>query len=177
MDIGSVVDIFSSGGLGGILGVVGGFAAKLMDLKKKKLEIQDRLSMAKIQLQEGEAERAHELAMFGKQGERARLEGEIQQDIQAGDAFIESIRGASKPTGNQFVDSIKGAMRPIITSILMGFTIWLTIELWEAVGGLSAFDKTELIAIFKNIVNQIVFLTVMAVSWWYAARPGRLGAK
>lgn len=177
MGIGSLVDVFSSGGLGAIVGAFGGIASKWQELKLKKLQLQEKLAMAKIRKDEVELEQSHELSMADKQMERAQNEGAIQADLKAGDAFIESIKDASKSTGIPIIDGIKGLMRPVITSFLLCTTIWLMWSIWDKVGGLDSLGETDLIDLFKTIVNQVVFLTVMAVSWYYAARPGRIGAK
>lgn len=177
MGISSVVDIFSSGGLGAIVGAAGGIASKWQELKLKKLELQDKIAMARIRKGEAESEQSHELAMADKKMERAQTEGAIQAELKAGDAFIESIKDASKSTGIPIIDGIKGLMRPVITSLLLITTIWLMWEIWDKVGGLDSLGQTDLVDLFKTIVNQVVFLTVMAVSWYYAARPGRIGTK
>jgi Fe2+ transport system protein B len=169
-----ILGIASSGGVGAALGLIGGVASKWMDLKKQKQDNINRLEMAKVRVAESKLEQQHELAMADKQAERAQIEAEIQADIMDGNALITSIQAASVSSGSVVVDGIKQLMRPIITTVLMMFSIWLAYSLWSKVGGLDSLTADQLVELFQHVINQLVFLTVTAVTWWFAARPARM---
>lgn len=169
-----VIGLASTGGVGAALGLIGGIASKWIDLKRQKQDAQAKLEMAKVRLTEAKLEQNHELQMADKQMERAEIEGNIEAGIADSNALIESIRAASVSSGSVLVDGIKGLMRPVITTVLMVFSIWLVAALWNKVGGLDAFTQTELIELFTHVIHQMVFLTVTAVTWWFASRPSRI---
>ncbi len=169
-----MVDIGTTGGLGAIVGVIGGGISKWFDLKKQRQDVELRVKLAEISAQEAESEREHALLMADKEQQAAQYEGMIQADISAGQALIESIKSDAKSTGIIIVDAIRGLMRPVITTVLMTLSIWLTYQLWRALGGLGGLPHEDLIAMFWYILKQMVFLTVLAVSWWFASRPSRL---
>ena len=175
MDVGSVLDIFTSGGLGAIVGAIGGIVTKGQEIKLHGLQSSERIAIAKISVEELSMEQGHELAMADKQVERAIVEGRQAVELKDSDAFVESIKGAFEPTGEGFIDKLKGSMRPVITIALLSMTAVLMHELWSEVGGLKALTEGQLIELFSYVVQQVVFLTVLSVSWWFASRPARVG--
>ena len=170
--VGSIVDVMSSGGLGAIVGAIGGFVAKREERKNLELNIQREIELAKIRTNELQLEQNHELMMADKQVARAQTEAEIAQELKAGDAFIESIRMAGKDTGILIVDAVRGLMRPLITSYLLIVTTVLFFEVQRVIGGLDNLPTDTVTEIYMVLIKQIVFLTVTAVSWWFATRPG-----
>ena len=170
----AIAAILSTSGFGAILGGLGGLASKFASYKLRKLEVAASYKLALLTRAEAQDEQAHALAMADKQLVTTQAEGEIALEIADSELLASSIKAASAPTGISWVDAWRGCMRPAIASILLIQLIALTWALWSEVGGLQAFDQAELIAMFKMVVQQLLFLTVTAVAWYFAARPGRL---
>lgn len=172
--LGDLVDLFAGGGVmnivGAISGLVGGWLAKREQRKLLTLENEHERYMADIDLKRDKLEHEQALAVMDKKVEQARVEGEIEDDIRAGDAFIESIK-PSKLT--KFGEIVKSAMRPIITVALLWVTWTIYVQLEELMGGLEGLDPVQLQQLFVYVVHAIIFLTITAVSWWFASRGER----
>ncbi len=172
--IGDLVDLFAGGGLvnvfGAISGLVGGWLAKREQRKILTIENEHERYMADVDLKRDQLEHAQALAVLDKNIEQAKTEGEIAMDIKAGDAFIESQK-PSKLT--KFGEIIKSAMRPVITVALLWVTWKIYDELQILMGGLKGLDPVQLQQLFVYVVHAIIFLTITAVSWWFASRGER----
>jgi len=169
-----VTAIASSGGLGAIVGLAGGIINRFQQYKMHKVNLEHDAKMRSYDLAEAKLERQHTLAMADKKMEEAELEGDIAYEQADLANLKQSIKEAGTDSGIELVETVKGLMRPFITLFLLLATCTLLGMLWSRVGGLSVFSENELIDLFRHIVQQMVFLTVTAVSWWYASRPARL---
>ena len=169
----SLIGLFSTGGMGAIIGLAGSWMTKREDRKKAELDLQREIEIGKLRLQEITAESEHELAMADKEMERAEVEGNIAIESAEIDAFTESLKAQAKSTGIVFVDAVRGMMRPLITVFLLGLSTWLAVTVHTLVGGLETISKVELFDLYEIIIQQIIFLTVTAVTWWFGSRPGK----
>lgn len=172
-----VIGVASSGGLGAIIGAVSGYFTRRQQAKLEESRFEHDQAMRKLDLQEAKLEQEHALAVADKQLELAETEAEIQAQVADSQLLESSILAASKSSGNSKVDALKGLMRPLITVFMLIVSTWLLAALWKKLGGLEAFSTEELVSLFEYMVKQIVFLTVTAVTWWFASRPARLDKK
>jgi hypothetical protein len=127
-----LIDLATSGGLGSIVGVLGAFGQKFIDLRAKKLEYSYEQSMRKLDIEEASQERSHEIDMADKQMQRAELEGDITVQSLEANAFVESQKNAGK--------------NPLLTYIRASITMYLLIVgtvlsffVWNKAGGLDSF--------------------------------------
>jgi hypothetical protein len=162
--------LLTSSGFGAIIGLLGSWLTKRQEAKTLALQYQHENDMAKQRLVEAAAEYAHEIALKKEQIEQVQVEGAIQIDSKAMDAFTASIQN-DKPSGIKFVDAIRGLMRPAITLYLLAVTTALTLSIHKIVGGLESFDPKELFSLYQQIVLEIIFLCSTAVCWWFGSRP------
>lgn len=165
-----LVDIFTSSGLGSIVGMAGGLLQKFVDLKAKRLEFSHDIKMRQFDVEESKLEMSHQIAMADKQIDIAEAEGEIQIESKEADAFLESQKSAGKNSWLTFI-------RASITLYLLVITTVLSVFVWHKVGGLSAFSPEELTILLESIVSDLFFLLVTCVCWWFAARDGNLRFK
>jgi len=165
--------VLTSGGFGAITGLIGGLTQKWMTIKSQKLDNEHRLNMARVDLAESKLEREHAKDMADANLEQTMTEGDIARDVADAGALSSSIVMAAKDSGVGWVEGVKHMMRPVITILLILQTEWLLYILWGKLGGLEAMDATVLLELFTHIIKQVVFLTVTAVSWWFASRPSR----
>ena len=169
----SLIGLFSTGGMGAIIGLAGSWMTKREDRKKAELDLQREIEIGNLRLKELEAESSHELAMADKEMERAEVEGDIAIESAEIGAFTESLKAQAKSTGIVFVDAVRGMMRPVITVFLLGLSTWLAVTVHTLVGGLKTISMTELFDLYEIIIQQIIFLTVTAVTWWFGSRPSK----
>lgn len=162
-----LIGLASSSGLGAIVGMIGGLAEKWVDTKAKALEYRHEAEMRKIDVKESELERAHELAFADKQIERAEVEGDIKiQQIDAS-AFVESQKSQGRSKLLTYV-------RASITAFVLLAATVLSIIVWNSVGGLDAFDASQLEYLLTRIVEATLFLATTCVAWWFATRPSNM---
>lgn len=166
------LSFLTSSTAGGIIGVIGSWLTKREERKNSQLKLDYEIKMAEIRREEAKAEAEHELAMADKQMERAQVEGNIAIGEAELNAFQEGLREQSKTYGIKIVDSIRGLMRPVITLYLLIIATLLMVKIHELVGGMeNAFSPEELIKTYKAVIDQLLFLTATAVTWWFGSRP------
>lgn len=168
-----LLELFASSGFGGIIGMIGSFMTRKIELAKMKEQNQFELKTRELDMQEASNERSHELSMADKQMQRAKVEGEMNEREIEAESFKETVKQAAISTGIKFVDAIKGLMRPAITVYLLINTTVLTFAVGSITGGLDNIPSNELADLYKTIILQVVALTALAVSWWFGSRPAR----
>lgn len=165
----AILGIFSSGGMGALVGLFGSVATKWLEYKTIGQKLIFEKEMAQIRTRELELEQQHAIALADKQIDIAKVEGEIQSDIASMAAFVESQKEQSLHYGG-WVDQVRGLMRPIITMFLLTVSTWLMWEVWGRVDGLTSLEETELLALFRSLLDSVTFLTMTAVTWWFGSR-------
>lgn len=168
----SILGFFASSGMGAIVGAVGSYFTKVEERKTKELQFKRDLAMAKIDLQAEAMAHSHEISLADKQIEQTQAEGEIAMDVLDGEAFKTSITAALKPTGINWVDAVRGLMRPVITSYMLIVATFLAINISLLVGGLTSLDAEFLTQTYNELIDQVLFLTTLTVSWWFGSRGG-----
>lgn len=167
----ALLSILTSTGAGGIIGVVGSWLTKREERKNIQLQFERDVKLAEIRKDEAKIEADHELALADKQIERAQVEGSVAIDQAEVEAFTEGLKEQSKTYGIKAVDGIRGLMRPLITVYLLVIATLLTLKINQLVGGLDSLEMSELKGIYDNVINQMLFLTATAVTWWFGSRP------
>jgi hypothetical protein len=144
MDFGFLTELFSSAGFGA---VTGGFFGWLNRREDRKNQAQQQSF------------------------ELDRIKTQSTSDIKLKDAegFADSQKTISKVG-----DAIKSAVRPIVTGFLMYLTWDIYSDLSIKLDGLEALPVKEMITLYHQIVLNIIALTAMAISWWFASRPPKL---
>jgi len=99
------------------------------------------------------------------------VEGSVAIDQAKIEAFTDDLKEQSKNYGIKVVDGIRGLMRPLITVYLLVIATLLTLKINQLVGGLDSLEMSELKGIYDNVINQMLFLTATAVTWWFGSRP------
>ena len=167
----ALLSILTSTGAGGIIGVVGSWLTKREERKNIQLQFERDVKLAEIRKDEAKIEADHELALADKQIERAQVEGSVAIDQAEVEAFSKGLKEQSKTYGIKAVDGIRGLMRPLITVYLLVIATLLTLKINQLVGGLDSLEMSELKGIYDNVINQMLFLTATAVTWWFGSRP------
>lgn len=97
--------------------------------------------------------------------ESMRLGGDIAIETADAEAFKESQKTLSK-----FGDAVKSAVRPIITAILLWQVYIILTSLEQITGGLESLPADLTIDLYRDIVLNVISLSSLSVSWWFAAR-------
>ncbi|MFT5483323.1 MAG: hypothetical protein ACI9GW_001980 [Halieaceae bacterium] len=173
---GGITTIFS-----GITGLVGGYLAK----KEKRLLLTEQnkhdLAMADVDRQRDEFELKASLATLKAKEALTLTEGEMAQEIiqTQGEsnvaelearAFAAGLTSAQKPTGYPGVDKFRALTRPLLTWALFAFMIVIFGFLQWEVGSLVATDTALLVRIYIFLIQSVIYLAIMTVSWWFMSR-------
>lgn len=169
--IAAILGILTSSGFGAIIGLLGSWLTKKEEAKQLKQKYEYEAKMADIRKQEAEIELKMQMQMLDKKLEITQSEAEIQQDIANADAFKESLKEQSKIYKSQIVEIIRGLIRPVITIYLLAIVTYIAIKVNYLVGGFGSFNPDELLVLYKDIINQIFFMALTALSWWFGSRP------
>jgi len=179
--ISTLIGLFSSAGFGAVTGILGSWLTRNEERKQKKLDNDFRIEMAKINLEESKLDRQHEIDMADKQRIEAETEGSIEKDLikmkgevesEKADAqsFIASIRSSSKPVGIKWIDGLQKIMRVVITVYLLVIVTKFSFDVNTIVGGLGSIDASELVKLYVKIISDMLFLTMVAVGWYFGKR-------
>jgi hypothetical protein len=181
----SIVDAVGAGGFSaifsGISGLIGGYLTKRENRLLLEIHNKHELKMAEVDSKQAEFELQATLEIAKNKLDIAQAEGEIAIDLTnaqrdaavAGTeakAFESGLRAAQKPTGFPIIDRFRVATRPLITWSLYIFVITIFILLHQKVGHLVAQDTELLIRIYVYLIQSVIYLFIMAVSWWFMSR-------
>lgn len=139
---------------GGATGLIGTLVGKVFGW----LELREKARTLAL-------EQAHELALFDRQAALRRTEMESEAAI-ADTAAWQAGRVASyqhdMAAGETYkwVAAVQKLTRPILTFALIGLTLWVFLRVAD-------------LGIQSDIVNQVIYLTAMAVAWWFGDRAPR----
>ncbi len=155
-----ILDFLTGGGIGAIAGAIGGIASKAYDLKMKDKEFEFR-----------KLDQAHELLLrdadmrMAAQEAAARFElGKVDADSRVAVADLSTMAASFESDRATYggarlgwlVDFVRGVTRPLITYAAMGYGIYAGVT-------------------HPELAPQVLFISATAISWWFAARPGKLG--
>jgi hypothetical protein len=175
-----LLDLLGAGGLGtvlsGVSGLIGGWLTKRENRKTLELTNAHELNMAEVDQRAAEFELKASIALAKSKLDQVRVEGETQVDLEAARAFTAGLADANKPTGYAFVDKFRAMTRPLITWSLYLFTIVIFWTLHIKVGGIVAEDTELLVKLYVYLVQSVIYLFIMAVSWWFMSRGDKSAA-
>jgi len=162
----TIVALLSSSGVGSLIGWVGGFLNRKIDLQAKKDEYSYNLSVRDKDLEQTKAEIAGQIAVADKQIE-----------VAAYGAMAESFKEQSNLVGNlkgkwAWVDALSKLIRPIVTIIFLLTSISLSIYIvTKAYNSGIEFSKEDWKELLTYIVHWIFFQSGVVIGWWFANRP------
>jgi len=169
-----ILEFFTSGGFGAIVGLLGGYLTKREVRKLKELEFKHEQFLVDKDIERDNLYYSHAERVADKQMEYAQIEGQIADDIKSADAFIESIKSQKTHREEHWVlSTIKTLMRPILTCALLWISFSIYVRLEALVGGLESLDPKLMQELFIYVIHAIIFLTITAVAWWFASRGER----
>ena len=153
----TLLSIFAAPGLGALFGTVGSWLTKREERETLKVDNEHKERMAKINSDNRIAE--------------SKIEGELADQKLSGQAFLASQESEAVNSGSPRLDGIRKLMRPIITVFLLVIMSIITYQLHTITGGLKSLPADQTIALYRDIIFQILFLVTTAVTWWFGSRP------
>ena len=166
----AIMGLASSSGLGVITGVIGNAVGRWQERKQQEQEARHEIEMRNLDLREMELQHSQQLELADKQIEQAETEGKIAADVADAEAFTQSIKAAQAPTGIAWVDAVRALTRPVITLYLLAVTTYTAVVVFSEVGGLSALPADRLLQTADLVIQQVLFLATVAVTWWFGTR-------
>ncbi|MBN1664841.1 MAG: hypothetical protein JW943_14670 [Deltaproteobacteria bacterium] len=180
----SLLSFLGSAAFGGVTGLLGGLVNRVFDFFTTKARYQHEEVMLdkNLEITKVEAERAviiareqafteRELAEYeamGKSFETDKVTFASAGLIDSASSWVKSFSALVFT----IVDFIRGMTRPGITlymcilTTLIYFQIAAVIEQAEG----QVFTPDEALKIIKMLVEGVIYLTTMAVGWWFATR-------
>ena len=176
--LGTIFGSIFSGGATGLLGVAiqryADFKNKQADLELMKVKFGQDLALKQLDIQMQSAEIAGRVTVANTQAAAA-------EDVAASQAFAASY--ASEPqrysqgvqTGRVgafllvLLDLFRGVVRPALTLYLCALTTYIWLQAHEILGK-TQLDQHEAIAVWKLIVETILYLMTTTVLWYFGTR-------
>ncbi len=167
----TVAGIFTSSAFGAVTGMVGSWLTKREERETLKVQQTHEAKMRELDIKEAEKEHAQALQLVDKAIDQAEAEGRIASDVAAARAFAASQKAGNQSSGVKVVDAAKTLMRPLITVYLLVIASYLVIEINTITGGLTQLPASALLSLYEQVLDEMIFLTTTAVTWWFGARP------
>ena len=168
-----ILGIFGSGGFGSIVGLVGGYLNRKLDIEGKKIDLEDHKAQREHDLLRQEADRKYMESEYAQKIQVAGIETEGKIEV-AGYSAMENSYGFAAPTpADGWVDKVSKLVRPFITlALLLGTTIifW---QVQQLVDKSAMATQAEVIALYKEVIEWIIFQAGVTIGWWFAMRTGK----
>lgn len=168
-----ILGIFGSGGFGSLVGIIGGYFNRKLDLEGKKIDLEDHKLQRSHELEKQEADRKYMESEYAQKIQVSSIEAEAAVEVAGYGAMAESYKFAAPTSQDGWVDKFSKAVRPVITlCFLLGSTIifW---ELQQKINTLEIVTAIELGSLYKMVIEWILFQAGVCIGWWFAMRPGK----
>jgi len=169
-----ILGIFGSGGFGSLLGIVGGYFNRKLDIQGRKLEIEDKVN-----------DRAHELVKMEKEVLLMKAESDYKIQIatteadalveKAGyEAMKESYNFAKTSSEDGLVDKFSRAVRPSLTLAFFLFSVAIFYQVTSFIYSSNlSLKPEEILKLWILIIEWVLFQSGVCIGWWFAMRPGK----
>lgn len=170
--MGWLIDLFTGGAAGGLLGLLGSVVTGVLEFKNRKLKAVTDLKMRELDLKELETEITHaeKLAVIGAQRDIELSADRSFQASQHGDDTITIELAKLGPITRGIMtmaEAFRRVTRPGITWASSAATVWLFTELGVGIADLTHEEKAELL---KTIVVAVVTVASTSTTWWFGQR-------
>lgn len=170
-----ILGILGSAGFGSIFGAIGGLANRWMDMKAKRLDMENQAQQNAFELA-----RLEKQSQFAREEAAARLSlAQVQVDglvEQAGYKALEASYETMRPSGVGWIDALSQLVRPLLTAAFFAFMVYMWTELQGRTAAFMAItdqSPAELLALYVDVTRGICFQAFACLGWWFAMRPGK----
>jgi len=177
----TILGILGSGSVGSIVGVVGGYMNRKLDIEVHKIDIEDNKAKRENDLLKMDKEKdmmqakyAMRVQVADKENEGKKIEGDTAVEV-AGYGAMEKSYDFAKPTAaDGWVDQLSKTIRPLLTILSVVFAAYVFVRVNTLLLSLSvAPDPAQVIKIWVTVIEWVLFQTGVIVGWWFAMRPGK----
>ena len=179
-----IIEFLSSAAFGGITGLFGGIVNRVADYFATKEKHAHEQVMLDKQTEYLKLETDRDVQIAREESNRIREQSDAQlmeASFKADQAtYFSPTLASGLPSWVQgiaaslmaLVDFVRGLTRPGLTLYLCILTTLMYVQMMNLLADLkaSAFDATTAVGIMQKIVNGVIYLTTMAVGWWFASR-------
>lgn len=173
-----LIGLLSSSGFGSLVGWVGGWLNRRVDLETKKAEYAYNLDNRDKDLAELKEEVAGRVAVADREVETARVNANGVIESAAYNAMAESYKEQATKLGGKWawVDAYSKLIRPLVTTIFV--VVSLTISAYIVYKALNAgvtFTVEDWKEWITYVVHWVFFQAGVVIGWWFANRPSGRG--
>lgn len=165
-----MIDILGMAFSGGLTGLVGSVFKGIAQANERKRLYKLELEFTRRM----EIENTHELAVLELKHDQAKDAAALENLTTLIDAdaknYLASLRQDKATYGITWIDSIRGIIRPLITLSTLGMLVWIGVMLWRLTGGLGALPQTEILTMFKDLIDAVIYIASATTLWWFGDR-------
>lgn len=169
-----IVSLFSTSGVGSLIGWVGGLMNRKIDLAAKQAEYKYSLDMRDKDLAETQAEAAGRVAVAERQTETARATAEGITEQAAYSAMAEGYKEQTHELGGKWawVDATSKLIRPVVTVLFVSISLGISVYIiHKAIQSGVAFTVDDWKEWVTYVVHWVFFQAGVVIGWWFANRP------
>lgn len=169
-----ILGILGSGGFGSIVGLVGGFFNRKLDLKAKELDLADKKDEREFNLKYIEKEAQLKLEVSKEENVGKSIDASKEIEVAGYAAMADSYSFAAPTSADGWIDKFSKAVRPVLTLAFFAFSAVIFYKVNLIVSELEApISPVEALALWKTTIEWVLFQAGVCIGWWFAMRPGK----
>ena len=169
-----ILGIFGSAGFGSIAGLVGGYFNRKLDLQVKKIDLEDHNAQREHELKQRDKDLEIMKVESANKIQVATIEGDALVEAKGYDAMAESYKFAVPTPADGLVDKFSKLVRPVVTLLFLVFTFIVYREVQHLMDALSIAPTPEqVLKVYIMIIEWVLFQAGVCTGWWFAMRPGK----
>lgn len=155
---------------GGLTGLAGGLLQTGLDFFKQREDNKHALKMAELDLKSQEMEFQHQVQVESMIAEKEIAVAEAKALAESYSADSASYSKGSANWLMFIVDFVRGLVRPALTIYLIYMCASILAALEGQQNTIANLDPQSQHELYESIIDQILFMANMAVSWWFGSR-------
>ena len=176
-----ILGVLGSGGFGSLVGLIGGYFNRRLDIQARTLDIADKAAERANDLLKMDKERefmsaeyAMKLQVADKEVVKASITADAAIETAGYAAMKDAFSFAATSPSDGWVDKFVKIMRPWLTVSFFIFTAVIFCQLQILVNDLSIKPTPEqVIRLYTLIIEWVVFQSAVCIGFWFAMRPHR----
>ena len=161
----SILALLTSGTFGSLLGLVGGYLNRKIDLQIKKLDQEHELKLKDKDLEFMKAE-------YEQKTRVATIETEGAIEVAGYNAMTASY-GFAEPDSTTFVGKLSQAVRPLLTFCFFIFACYIYYTISQKIS-ISVISGENMEKILITLIEWFLFQAGVCIGWWFANRPSKV---
>lgn len=169
-----ILGIFGSGGFGSLVGLIGGYFNRKLDLENKKLDLEDHSKQREFELKKQDKDLEFAKTEYANKIQISTIEADAVVEQAGYKAMQDSYNFAAPTPTDGWVDKASKLVRPILTILFLVFTGVIFYQVQLLVNKLVITPTPEqILELYKMIIEWVIFQAGVCIGWWFAMRPGK----